>query len=121
MKSKKAVSSSIELSVIIFGLIFMTFLNISLGFVLDSSLVSNYDPEATISEYVNNELDLGIVLGSAVTGLLWLINIFFSIFGVNFVGVITILPLWVGSIFLLLNTLISFSIIMYFVDRIWIG
>jgi len=121
LNKKGFVGGSIELSLIIYGLIFMLLLNISLGFVIDETLISSYDIEDNINDYVNDTLDLGILLGSAVTGLLWMVSVFFSIFGINFIAVITILPTWMTGLFILYNSLISFAIIMYFVDRLWLG
>ena len=121
MKLNKKAAASTELSLIVFGLIFMLLLNISLGFIIDSSLINNYDVESTISGYINESMDLGIILSSAVTGLLWFVDLFFSVFGVNFIAVITILPLWMTTVLVLYNSLITFAIIMYLVDRIWIG
>jgi len=121
MKLNKKAAGSTELSLIVFGLIFMLLLNISLGFIIDSSLINNYDVESTISGYINESMDLGIILSSAVTGLLWFVDLFFSVFGVNFIAVITILPLWMTTVLVLYNSLITFAIIMYLVDRIWIG
>jgi len=102
----------------------MTLLNVSLGFISESIYnveFTNYETENTISNYVNDELDFGYIGGSVVTGLLWVVSVFFSLFGINFIAVISLLPLWLTTLFLLLNTITAFSIIMYFVDRIWIG
>lgn len=112
---------TMELSIILFGLVFTLIMNIFLSFALNSGIVTDYDAEATIEEYVNSELDLGITLSVVITGLLWVISVFFGIFSINFVSFISVLPTFMISIYSFFNALLCFSIIMYFVDKIWIG
>lgn len=119
MFNKKG-SGSTELNIIIFGVIFLFLTNISIGFVLDS-YVEGSSVETSVESYVNDELDLGVILGSFVTAILWIFTIFFGLFGVNFIGALILLPSWFLGMIGLINAIIIFAIIMYFVDRIWIG
>lgn len=116
--SKKG--SVTELGIILFGIIFLSLLNFSLGYVLDSSIVSNYDAETTVSDYVET-LDFGIMGSALATALLSVVTLFFSVFGINFVASISVLPSALIVFFTLFNGIIIFALIMYLVDRFWIG
>ena len=118
--NKKA-SGSVELNIIIFGLIFMTLLNISLGFILDSNLYETKNISDDISNYVYTGLGATALFAPFLLILVAILSLFFSLFGVSFIIAISVLPLWVSAIILLLNALVIFSIIMYFVERLWIG
>lgn len=111
---------STELNIVIFGVIFLFLTNVSLGFVIDT-YVEGSDLETSVDSYVNDTLDLGVILGAFVSGILWVITIFFSLFGVNFIGALIILPIWVLGFLAIINSLVIFALIMYFVDRLWIG
>lgn len=118
IKNKKGAVT--ELSVIIFGIIFISLLNLSLGFILDSSLVSSYDPEVTVIEFVDS-LDLNFFYTGMLIGLLTIVNLFFSLFGVNFVSAISVVPTLFITLIGLFNSIVIFALIMYLINRLWIG
>jgi len=109
---------SVELKVIIFSLIFMTILNIMLGQILDPSLVTDYNQDQAINEIVS---ELGAVSGFITSALLNIAIAIYSIFGVDFILAITVLPTIVVTLLTLFNAIVTFSIVFYLVDRIWIG
>lgn len=116
MKNNKKGQTS-ELGIIIFGLIFITLSNIAIGFILDSSFVDTNDGENTISGYVDS-LDVGVFVGVVLTGIITLASLFFSIFGVDFIVAITVLPLWTLGLYALINGIILFALLMYFYDQL---
>jgi hypothetical protein len=111
---------SIEFKVILYGLIFMVITNISLGYIIDESMITNYDAETEVSDYVDS-LDLGWFSGGALSLILSISSLFFSLFGVDFILMIEVLPTFMLTILTFFNVLIVFSLIMYLIDRIWIG
>lgn len=96
----------------------MALLNISLGFIIDSSLIENYDQQQVIDDLTS---ELGAIAGFITNALLDIGQFLFGLFGVDFIASITILPLWVISLLVLYNIIVSIMVVFYIVDRLWVG
>lgn len=111
---------NIEYSIILFGLIFMLLTNISLGYVIDDDLIEIYDVEDNVDDFIDS-LDLGTVSSTLLGVILSAVSKFFGLFGVNFIATISILPGFVSALIGFLNALVVVSIVMYLIDKLWIG
>lgn len=118
MLNNKKGTGSVEFKVILFGLIFMTILNITLGLIVDPSMIQDYDQQEQADELVS---ELGPVGGFFANSLLSIGVTVYGIFGVDFIAVVTVLPTFVLVLINLLNTVVVFSLIFYLVDRLWLG
>lgn len=109
---------SLELKIIINSLIFMALLNISLGFIIDASLIDNYDQQQVINDLTG---ELGTVAGFITSTLLDVGQFLFSLFGVDFIASISILPVWVITLLVLYNVIVAIMVVFYIIDRVWVG
>ncbi|MFW6377221.1 MAG: hypothetical protein ACOCZ5_01120 [bacterium] len=106
----------IELRIVIVGLITMLILNGVVGL-----LTPNYslqDRQETLDELTD---EMGVLSSTIVDTILALGSGLFSLFGVDFIASIDVLPTWFISFLVVYNVIVIFSFIMYLVDRFWFG
>lgn len=123
---------SLEFNVVITLLFFNFFVGIGLNHMVPDQKVE----DLTKTDVVNNiygleeenerdeELELGF-FGSIGWNVVWffisLTDLYFMIFGVDIIGGLTILPSFISATIILLNYTLLFSMIMYLVNRFWVG
>lgn len=76
----------------------------------------NIEPESGIISLLTSFFQ-----NTAFNLLIFMIDFVNDIFGLDFIAYFEVVPIWVATFILLLNTIGMFSLIFYLVDRIWIG
>ena len=122
--------ASTELKIVLFVTFFMFLFNLFIGLVVSQSSISLSDKDAYLNNIQNSFIDeegnfleqlAGYITGNFITGIFIIASAYFSLFGVDFILLIDVLPTWFNSIFVLFNITGLFAVVFYIIDRIWIG
>lgn len=111
---------SLEYKTIVGGLIFMVLLNLVMGLVVNPDTIEGFDEKAVIREWSDGISSFSFISFTSRV-LLNVANNVFSVFGVNLIASILLLPWWLNTLLILYNLIIVFAVIFYLIDRLWIG
>ena len=118
-----------ELKILLGIIIFMFSFNIILGYVIPDAYDYN-DTNSYFEQFKNALIDeesswIGQITGYAFAGLFGLIfataNFWFSLFGVQLIVNIPMMPSWFNAGLFLVNITGISAIIFYIIDLVWIG
>lgn len=124
--------TSVETKILISGLFFFALFGILIGLILPEELqntasLSNVTDQlnpitgTTIADIPILGNVLQVIFDVVLTVIFFLIDTMFSIFGVDIISGIVILPAWLNTLLLLYSVVIFYCLIMIIIDRIWIG
>ena len=109
---------STELKFVIFGAFFFVILGTLLNQTFPAVETNSFEQQSIIDDLTS---ELGAVSGFITAALLNIGLALFGLFGIDFIGVIVGLPAWINFLLGVFMTLYTIFVIMYLVDRLWLG
>ena len=111
---------STELKFIVFGAFFFVILGTLLNQTFPAVETNSFDQQEVINELTSSE-NLGTLSGFITGALLNIGLALFGLFGIDFIGAIIGLPAWINVLLGVFMTIYTIFVIMYLIDRLWVG